>query len=172
MLTATGNTTAAPTGKRADNDGDERASAGLARGRKRGSLSRLSPAPNPTAGRLQKTIDDIVRFTMALPEVEESTSWGKPALKRRGKLLFLLRDPETLSLVCGFEDRAAWLAAHPEMFAINDHYLNYPAVMVRLAHVDRKVLRAAVTAAWERAGVRPRKTPVAKKASTTRTRRP
>jgi hypothetical protein len=38
------------------------------------------------------------------------------------------------------------------MFAINDHYLNYPAVMVRLAHVDKAVLRAAVTAAWERRG--------------------
>lgn len=99
MLTATGNRTASPTGKRADNDGDARASAGLARARKRDSLSRLSPAPKPTAGRLQKTIDDIVRFTMALPEVEENTSWGKPALKRRGKLLFLLRDAERF-LVC------------------------------------------------------------------------
>lgn len=125
-------------------------------------------AAKSAAGRIQKTIDDIVRFTLAMPEVEEGTSWGKPALKRKGKLLFLLRDPETLSLVCSFEDRAAWLEAHPDMFAINDHYLNYPAVMVRLAHVDKPVLRAAVTAAWERAGSRGRKKPAAKKGTTTR----
>ena len=129
------------------------------------------PAAKSAESRIQKTIDDIVRFALAMPEVEEGTSWGKPALKRRGKLLFLLRDPETLSLVCSFEDRAAWLEAHPEMFAINDHYLNYPAVMVRLAHVDKAALRAAVTAAWERAGTRARKKPVAKKAPTTSARR-
>lgn len=130
----------------------------------------MAAAKSP-AGRIQKTVDDIVRFTLAMPEVEEGTSWGKPALKRKGKLLFLLRDPETLSLMCSFEDRAAWLDAHPEMFAINDHYLNYPAVMVRLAHVDKTALRAAVTAAWERAGSRARKKPAAKKASTNSARR-
>lgn len=129
------------------------------------------PAAKSAAGRIQKTVDDIVRFTLAMPEVEEGTSWGKPALKRRGKLLFLLRDPETLSLVCSFEDRASWLDAHPEMFAINDHYLNYPAVMVRLAHVEKAALRAAVTAAWERAGTRARKKPAVKKAATPRARR-
>lgn len=125
-------------------------------------------AAKSAASRIQKTIDDIVRFTLAMPEVEEGTSWGKPALKRKGKLLFLLRDPETLSLVCSFEDRAAWLAAHPEMFAINDHYLNYPAVMVRLAHVDKAALRTAVTAAWERAGSRARKKTAAKKGTPAR----
>lgn len=109
------------------------------------------------AERSRKTLDEIVRFTLALPDVVESTSYGKPALKRGDKLIFSLRDADTLSMVCSFEERAALLAAHPGTFFINDHYLNWPAVVVRLLDADPKVLRAAVTAAWERAGSKTRR---------------
>jgi hypothetical protein len=105
------------------------------------------------AERIRKAVDDIVRFTLAMPEVVESTAYGQPALKRGGKLIFTLRkDLETLALACSFEDRAALMESHPDAFFITDHYLNWPAVVVRLLNADRKVLRAAVTAAWERAG--------------------
>ena len=102
--------------------------------------------------RRRKTLDDIVRFTLTLPEVVESVSWGKPALKRGKKLVFLLRDPEHLSMTCSFEDRAGLLNDHPGTFYVTDHYLNYPACLVRLLDADPKVLRAAVTKSWERAG--------------------
>lgn len=107
------------------------------------------------AERIQQTLDDIVRFTLALPEVVESTSYGQPALKRGERLIFALRkDVQTLALVCSFEDRAALMAAHPETFFITEHYLNWPSVVVRLLNADKKILREAVTAAWERAGSR------------------
>jgi hypothetical protein len=109
------------------------------------------------AQRIRKTLEDIVKFTLAMPDVVESTSYGKPALKRGDKLIFALRDGETLSMVCSFEDRSALLATHPETFFITDHYLNWPAVVVRLLNAETKVLRAAVTAAWERAGSKARK---------------
>ncbi len=107
------------------------------------------------AERIQQTLDDIVRFTLALPEVVESTSYGQPALKRGEKLIFALRkDVQTLALACSFEDRAALMAAHPETFFITEHYLNWPSVVVRLLNADKKILREAVTAAWERVGSR------------------
>lgn len=109
------------------------------------------------AERIQKTLDDLVRFTLALPEVVESTSYGKPALKRGEKLIFALRDPETLSMVCSFEERAALMRDHPGTFYVTDHYLNWPSVIVRLLNADQKILRAAVTTAWERAGAQGRK---------------
>ena len=115
------------------------------------------PRAKTDAELIRKTLDDIVKFTLALPGVVESTSYGKPALKRGDRLIFALRDPETLSMVCSFEERAALLAAHPETFFITDHYLNWPSVVVRLLNADRKVLRPAVTAAWERAGSLARK---------------
>jgi hypothetical protein len=103
--------------------------------------------------RIQATLDEIVRFTLALPEVVESTSYGQPALKRGDTLIFALRkDLETLALVCGFEERAALMGSHPEMFFITDHYLNWPSVVVRLKSADKAVLREAVQASWERAG--------------------
>jgi len=97
-------------------------------------------------------LDDIVHFTLKLPEVVESTSYGKPALKRGEKLIFARRDEETLSLTCSFEERAVLLEKHSGMFFITDHYLNWPAVVVRLLGAEKKVLQAAVTASWERAG--------------------
>jgi len=84
------------------------------------------------AERIQEALDDIVAFTLALPEVVESTSYGQPAVKRGGALIFALRkDLETLALVCGFEERAALMASHPGAFFIPDHYLNWPSVVVR-----------------------------------------
>ena len=116
------------------------------------------PLPRTDAERIRKTLDDIVRFTLALPEVVESTSYGQPALKRGETLIFALRkDLETLAMVCGFEERATLMSAYPDTFFITDHYLKWPSVVVRLLDADRKVLRAAVTAAWERAGARVRR---------------
>ena len=110
------------------------------------------------AERLRQTLDDIVSFTLALPEVVESTSYGQPALKRVDRLIFALRkNLETLALVCSFEDRARLMEEHPDTFFITDHYLNWPAVVVRLNNADKKVLRAAVQAAWELAGLKARK---------------
>lgn len=109
------------------------------------------------AERIQKTLDDIVRFTLALPEVVESTSYGKPALKRGEKLIFALRDPETLSMACSFEERAVLMRDHPGTFYVTDHYLNWPSAIVRLLNADQRILRAAVTTAWERAGAQGRK---------------
>lgn len=114
--------------------------------------------PRTDAERIRQTLDDIVDFTLALPEVVESTAYGQPALKRGKKLIFTLRkDLETLAMVCSFEDRAALMKAHPATFFITDHYLNWPAVVVRVLNADPKILRRAVTSAWERAGARTRK---------------
>jgi hypothetical protein len=108
--------------------------------------------PKTDAERIRQSLDDIVRFTLALPGVVESTAYGQPALKRGKRLIFTLRkDLETLAMVCGFEDRAALMKAHPGAFFITDHYLNWPAVVVRLLNADPKILRRAATAAWERA---------------------
>ncbi len=111
------------------------------------------------AERAQAVLDQIVDFTLKLKDVVESTSYGKPALKRGDKLIFARRDEETLSLTCSFEERAVLLAGHPETFFITDHYLNWPAVVVRLAAARKPVLQSAVKASWERAGARATRKP-------------
>jgi hypothetical protein len=83
---------------------------------------------------------------LALPGVEESTAYGSPALKVRGKLLVCVptqRSAEAGSLAVrvGFDDRAELLAAAPDVYYVTDHYLNYSTVLVRLSCVTPDVLR-------------------------------
>jgi len=77
-----------------------------------------------------------------LPEVEESTSYGTPALKVRGKFLARLKeDGETIVLRVDFDSRDAMTRVQPEVYHITDHYRDYPTVLVRLKAVTRAQLR-------------------------------
>src|SRR5580704_3383947 len=90
--------------------------------------------------------DTVRKIGLTLPGVEESTSYGSPALKVRGKLLACVpahRSAErgSLAVRVGFDDRAELLAAAPDVYYLTDHYLNYSAVLVRLSRVTPDVLR-------------------------------
>jgi hypothetical protein len=66
--------------------------------------------------------DTVRKIGLALPGVEESTAYGQPALKIRGKLLACVpanRSAEPASLVVrvDFDDRAELLAAAPMIAA-------------------------------------------------------
>ena len=104
----------------------------------------------------RSTIDfDTVRnIGLALPGVEESTAYGCPALKVRGKLLACVpanRSAEPASLVVrvDFDDRADLLAADPDVYYVTDHYVDYSAVLVRLSHVNHDVLRDLLGMAYK-----------------------
>jgi hypothetical protein len=79
---------------------------------------------------------DASTFARTLPDVTESTSYGTPALKVKGRLFARLKeDGETLVLVMDFVNRDLLLRDQPELFYLTDHYRNYPAILLRLAHV-------------------------------------
>jgi hypothetical protein len=107
-----------------------------------------SPKLIKTSKKYGSTIDfDAVRkIGLALPGVEDSTAYGAPALKVRGKLLACVpthrsAEPGSLAVRVGFDDRADLLAADPNVYYVTDHYLDYTAVLVRLSRVTRDVLR-------------------------------
>jgi hypothetical protein len=90
--------------------------------------------------------DTIRKIGLALPGVEESTSYGGMALKVGGKLLACEpthRSAESGSLVVKVDlaDRAQLLAEAPDVYYVTDHYVGYPTVLVRLSRVDAEVLR-------------------------------
>ena len=90
--------------------------------------------------------DTVRKVGLALPGVEESTAYGSPALKVRGKLLACVpahrsAEPGSLVVRVGFDDRAELLAADPNVYYVTDHYLDYSAVLVRLSHVSPDILR-------------------------------
>src|ERR1700684_4275864 len=98
--------------------------------------------------------DTVRKIGLTLPGVEESTSYGSPALKVRGKLLACVpahRSAErgSLAVRVGFDDRAELLAAAPDVYYLTDHYLGYSAVLVRLSCVTSDVLRDLLTTPYK-----------------------
>lgn len=83
-----------------------------------------------------------------LAAVEESTSYGTPALKVAGKLLVRIRDDDTLVFRCTVEDKEMLMAAAPKIYFETDHYKGWPAVLVRLSKAGDKELTASLTRAW------------------------
>ena len=95
----------------------------------------------------QKTInfETVRRMGLTLPGVEESTAYGSPALKVRGKLMACIAvnrsaEPGSLMLCVDFNDRTELLAADPDVYYVTDHYVGN-AVLVRLSRVNPDVLR-------------------------------
>lgn len=93
------------------------------------------------------------RFALALPGVELGTSWGTPGLKVKGRFLARLKeDGETLVLRIGFARREELMTREPAVFYVTDHYLQYPAVLIRLPKVRKDVLTSLLKEAWAEVG--------------------
>jgi hypothetical protein len=92
------------------------------------------------------------KVALALPGVEEGTSYGTPAFRFRKKLIARLhQDGESLVLKIGNEARDHLLQADPGTFFVTDHYRGYPIVLARLDRLNAtdldKLLRRAITGA-------------------------
>jgi hypothetical protein len=127
---------------------------GASRGTKRKSVARSGSATG-------LTFDDLRVLAQEFEGIEESTSYGTPALKLRGQLLVRLReDGETVVLRTTFVDRDLLIQANPDVYHVTDHYRNYPYVLVRLPRVGRSEVRDRLEEAYGRfatAATRPRK---------------
>ena len=85
----------------------------------------------------------------ALPEVEESTSYGTPALKVKGKLMARLKeDGTTVAIRTTWEARERLLAIAPETYYLTDHYREHPWVLLRLPAAHRDSVAALLAQAW------------------------
>jgi len=103
--------------------------------------------------RTNVTFDIVREFGLALPDVEESTMYGAPALKVRGNLLTCLAvhksaEAGSLAVRIDFDQRAGLLAEGPETYYLTDHYQNYPVVLVRLSKIQKDQLRDLLGSAW------------------------
>jgi hypothetical protein len=90
---------------------------------------------------------DLVRsIARDFPGVEESTCYGQPALKIRGKMFACIAshrsaEPGSLVVRIDFARREELLAEAPDVYYITDHYVGYPAVVARLAKIRPDALR-------------------------------
>jgi len=98
------------------------------------------------------TFDTVREIAKTLPDSEESTSYGTPAFKVKGRLFVRLHQSGG-ALVVGvdFDQREEMMSTSPEKFYITDHYLKYPWVLMRMSNVTPDELRDLLTGSWRRA---------------------
>lgn len=95
------------------------------------------------------SFDTVREMALALPHVEEGTSYGTPALKVKGKLFVRLKeDGETIVLKTTYEEREELMAHDLETYFITDHYLNYPYILVSLKRVHPDGLRELILTSY------------------------
>jgi hypothetical protein len=105
------------------------------------------------------TWDTVLRLGLALPNVTESTSYGTPALKTKGKLFVRLHDDlDKIVVKMPFDRRDELMSADPETYFITDHYVNYEWILVRLGKLAPAALPDLLRTAY-RAVTRPAKAP-------------
>ena len=114
------------------------------------------------------TFATVRKIGLTLPDVEEGTMYGTPALKLRGKLLACMTshksaEPNSLAVRLDFEQRDAMIADDPATYYLKPHYVGYPVVLVRLSRIGREALDDLLHAAWRTVNAsappRKRKTP-------------
>lgn len=103
--------------------------------------------------RTKDRFDVVRRLGGQLPDVEEGTTYGSPALKLHGRLLACLAinksaEPDSLVVRTGFEERAALVSEQPETYYVTDHYVKHPVVLVRLNQIRDDQLRDLLKCAW------------------------
>lgn len=88
------------------------------------------------------TFDDVRKFALAWPEVEDGTSYGTPALKVRKKLLARLREDDDSLVMFGVpqDEREMLIESQPKLFYFTDHYKDYPMVLIRLSKAKRGIV--------------------------------
>jgi len=91
---------------------------------------------------------DVLELARDLPETEESTSYGRPALKVRGKFVAALRsDPDAIVVRCDLDEKPLLLEARPDVLFETPHYEGWAYVLVRL-EASLEDVREFLTDSW------------------------
>jgi hypothetical protein len=85
------------------------------------------------------------RLGLTLPEVEEGTVYGSPALKVDGAWFVTVptnkaAEPESLAVRLSFIERDLRIQAEPRVYYLKPHYLGYPCALVRATLLDDDAL--------------------------------
>jgi hypothetical protein len=97
------------------------------------------------------TFDEVRAMALALPQVEESTSYETPAFRIGKRLIARLhQDGDALVVRVDGLEREALLATKPDQFFETPHYEGTNWILARLDTVDPQELAELLAAAWKR----------------------
>ena len=110
------------------------------------------PIKFPPDKQLAERFARVVQIAQRYPGVEESRSYGTPAIKVKRKLLARLRSEAEggLAIVCDLMEREMLMQAAPETFYITDHYSDWPMVLINLETVRWDAMPDILERAWRR----------------------
>jgi hypothetical protein len=112
----------------------------------------IKPGARPKLSSTGVTFDTVREIAQTLAGAEESTSYGTPAFKVKGKLFARFHQGgEALVVSVDFDQREEMMKTSPEKFYITDHYLKYPWVLARMSSVTPDELRDLLIGSWRRA---------------------
>jgi hypothetical protein len=96
------------------------------------------------------TWEEVRALALALPEVEESTSYGRPAFKVRGKAFAgESRHEGALWARCDHEERPLLVAARPDAYRLTPHFERSRGyLLVWLEHAEPSELGERLEDAW------------------------
>ena len=92
--------------------------------------------------------DRLKKAAVGLPEVEQSTSYGTPSLRVRGKSFCRIKDADTVVVMVALEEKEMLLQAAADIYFETDHYKGYPAMLVRIREISDEELAHRLRAAW------------------------
>lgn len=93
--------------------------------------------------------DQIAAFGLKLPAVEESTSYGRPALKVAGKGFVFWNNPEDVVFqLTSVDEQQFLIEVQPEVYYITPHYVGWPSVRARLKKPTAAEAKHRVEQAW------------------------
>jgi hypothetical protein len=88
---------------------------------------------------------------LALRGVEAGTSYGRPALKVRGKVFACMGKQDDHFVLMLDEERVAFLMEmEPDLFFQTPHYVGWPCVLVRYERLQGEELVPLLEEAWGR----------------------
>jgi hypothetical protein len=96
------------------------------------------------------TWPDVLRLALALPGVEESTSYRQPCVKVRRKTFISMSPHErgALAVRCPEAEGRLLCAALPDVYYLTPHYEGWDGVLTRLEAIDEDELAGRVEDAY------------------------
>lgn len=96
------------------------------------------------------TWEEAEELALALPEVEEGTSYGQPAFRVAGKTFAWMSPHEegAFALRVEPEERPLMIESAPDAYFVTPHYEGHPIVLVHLGAIEREELRERLADAW------------------------
>ena len=90
-------------------------------------------------------------MALALPGAETSTSYGREAVKVRGKMIIVAgRTDDHFVLTASLDEVEMLMETEPDCFFQTPHYVGWPGVLVRLATADPERIAVLIERAWSR----------------------